>query len=162
MFLRSESDFVWAANAAHDLAAIVSAYLTLFRKHINGSNDVYITDEPFAVTFTPSTKEGNITINLWWTAHHSTEVTQYYDVDDDMFSEHWGADNLCGVSIQHSTSRENMQLNIPIQHLMRNEENMKADFVSREAKMKSDKAEARRVARIAELKSELIKLETKK
>jgi hypothetical protein len=42
---------------------------------------------------------------------------------------------------------------------MRSEQQMKADFVQREAKMKADKAEAARLNRIASLKAELTKLE---
>ena len=160
MLLRSESDFIWTTGAAYDLSCIVTTYLKLYRKHLNGENKLYIPKEEFAVTFLPSTMERCITVALWWTAHYSTEVTQYYDADDDNFSEAWGSDNSCGVSIAHSESKENMRLHIPISHLMRNEDQMKADFVARESKVKADKAEAARLARIASLKAELTKLET--
>ena len=161
MLLRSESDFIWVTNAAHDLAGLVTAYLKLFRTHTQGDGGVNIPDERFAVTFGPSTREGSITVMLWWTYYYSTEVTQYYDVDDDMFSEAWGSDNSCGVSIEHNESKERLKLNIPIKFLMMSEAQMKSYFVDRTRKLKVDAAESARVKRIDELKKELSKLENK-
>jgi len=158
MLLRSESDFIWVTNAAYDLAGLVTAYLKLFRKHINGYADIRIPDEDFAVTFEPSKTEGMITVQLWWTRHYTTSTPVYYDVDDDNFSEAWGADNTCGSETHHHSSRESPGINIPIANLMRSKEQMEADFVQRAAKIKADKAEALRLSTIAELEAKLLKL----
>lgn len=158
MLLRSESDFIWVTNASYDLAGIVTTYLKLFRKHINGYSDIWIPDEDFAVTFEPSKAEGKITANLWWTHKYTTSHAVYYDVDDDNFSEAWGADNTCGSETKHHSSRESQGVIIPIANLMRNKEQMESDFIQRAAKIKADKAEALRLSTIADLEKQLSKL----
>lgn len=158
MMIRSESDFIRTANASYDLAGIVTAYLKLFRQYTNNANDLRIPKDDFAVTFTPSKKEGCITVDIWWTSHYSTQCPTYYEPDDEAFSEVWGDDNTSGYTVVHSSDRESMRINIPISHLMRSEEQMKADFIARATKIAADAKEAARVSRINEITSELAKL----
>lgn len=160
MMLRGEGDFIRAANMSYDLAAIVTTYMKLFRKHINGYNDIYVPDEPFVVAFLPSTQEGCIKVKLLWKHSYLVSTPEYYDVDDDNFSEAWGADNQCGETVSSKTSHEYMVLHLPIVTLMMNEQNMNNWFINREKEIAIAQKQAAINEEISQLETRLAQLKT--
>jgi hypothetical protein len=159
MMLRHEDDFTRTADAASDLADIVTTYLQLFRQYTNGDNGVQVPASEFVVTFTPLLKENYITVDVWWTDRYTTQIPTFVDVLDDMYNDNLGADNSNGYTLEHSESNETRRISIPVRLLMLNEVQMRAHFVAQQLAIKEAKIEASRVSRIVALKEELAKLE---
>lgn len=158
MLLRTESDFIFASNISYDLAGIVTTYLNLYRKYVNGHNNVTVPDTKYMVSFNPTKKEGFIDVVLHWTDHHTYTETLYYDSDSDYFSEAWGADNSYGETSHTEDFPKSAGINIPIKHLMMNEEQMLKHFEILKNKIAQDKAEAIRNSEIIRLTKQLEEL----
>lgn len=94
MVFRSEGDIVHASNAAQDLTNLVIAYLTLYKKHAQGMGGVTVPDAPYTVVFLPMREEGKLRVKLVFQEYWSYQEAVYYDVDDDRFSESFGASNV--------------------------------------------------------------------
>lgn len=158
MLLRDESDFIRAANMSYDLAAIVTTYLKLFRKHTNGWGDVWMPDESFAVVHIPSKIEGMVCVDVLWKHKYSVTTPTYYDVDDDNFSESWGSSNISGEETSFHESNQCKRIHIPIRQLMMTEQTMIDFFVNKEKELKRAKAMAETAEEIAQLEKRLDEL----
>lgn len=158
MTIRSETDIVLASNSAQDLTKVVFNYLSIYKKYANGKNGVKIPDESFSVLFKPMRKDGFLSVCLVYTRTTQHQVTEYYDVDDDNFSEVWGSDNSCGYSIKTTKYVHEDLIDIPFSQLLCNLETMKKNVLSFVERDNAKIAEKLRVDRIATLESELTKL----
>lgn len=158
MMLRTESDFILAANQAYDLSNIVISYLHMYRNNINGYNEVNVPDKEFSVSFKPSNDEGFIVCVIHWTDYHTYTETQYYDVDSDYFSESWGADNSCGETSYTEDYAESKTIKIPIKHLMQDKHSMISYFKKKKIEVEAEKKESLRKIEIEILENKLTKL----
>ena len=162
MIFRSESDIVYASNASQSLANLVRAYLELYRRYANGLNGINIPSEQYAIVFQPMHKEGFLTVALTYTRTDLHQSPVYYDVDDDNFSESWGASNVSHYETVTTKTLVDSFITIPFSHLLCNEANMKKiimDFAERKQKQLQ---EDQKKARIQELEEEIERIRSGK
>lgn len=124
MTFRSEGDIVYASNAAQNLTNLVIAYLTLYRKHAQGLRGVTIPSEPYTVVFLPMIGEPALHVKLVFTKTSDHQEPVYYDVDDDNYSESWGASNVSHHVTVFTRSTEEASFVIPFGLLLMSKENM--------------------------------------
>lgn len=158
MTIRTEGQIVGAANAAQDLTNLVVAYLELYKKHAQGLNGVKIPTEKYTVIFRPILKEGYLPVTLVYTKTTTWRRATHYDVDDDMFDERLGADNISGYTVERDTDTEEYGLAIPFNVLLRSREDMERDIITFAAKKRAEIKEAERQAEIARHEAAIAKL----
>lgn len=158
MTIRTEGQIVGAANAAQDLTNIVVAYLELYRKHAQGLNGVKVPDEEYTVIFRPILKEGYLPVTLVYTKTTTWRKATHYDVNDDMFDERLGADNVSGYTVERDTDTEEYGLSIPFKALLRTKEQMEQDIKAYAAREQAALKEKQRLAEIAQHEAAIAKL----
>jgi hypothetical protein len=94
MTFRSEGELVFAVNAARDLTNLAIACLEFYRRYAQGLLGIWIPVEPFTVVFLPLDNANSLKVRLVYTKTSNHQEPVYYDVDDDNYSESWGASNL--------------------------------------------------------------------
>lgn len=162
MIFRSESDIVYASNASQSLANLVRSYLELYRQYANGLNGVNIPSERYAIVFQPMHKEGFLTVALTYTRTDLHQSPVYYDVDDDNFSESWGADNVSHYATVTTKTLVDSFITIPFSHLLCSEANMKKIIMDFAERKKKELLEDQRRSKIRELEDELERLKGEK
>ncbi|MNF82977.1 hypothetical protein D3C84_652890 [compost metagenome] len=160
--LRTQGDFVLAANLSFDLSALVTTYINMFREYVNGYNGVRIPLEEYAITFSPPRKEGYISVQLHWIAQQIHTETLYYDTDSDYFCESLGADNSYGQSSHTEYYPESKTISIPIVHLMLDKAGLERSFSELKLDIAAKRAEDVRLREVEQLRARLKTLEGQK
>lgn len=163
MLLRSEGDFVRASNMAQDLTNLVVTYLKFWRKYANGRNNVTIPDDTFGVIFLPMKTEGKLEVGLLYTRTDHWQTPEYYDVDDDQYTEGYGSGdaNICGYTSHTAKVNCEIFISIPFAVLAKTPDQMEQSVKTFVATEKAKEAEETRLATIAKLEEDLAKLKAK-
>jgi hypothetical protein len=162
MTFRSEGDIVHASNSAQNLTNLVIAYLTFYQQYANGLNGVSIPTEPYTVVFLPMIGKQELQVRLIYTLTRSHQEPVYYDVDDDNFSESWGASNVSHHVTVFSKQLEERVLTIPFGALLRSRENMQHDIQRFAEQEKKRLQEVARQSKIAAHQEAIRKLQEEK
>jgi hypothetical protein len=124
MTFRSEGDLVHAVNAARDLTNLAVFCLETYRRYAQGLLGVQVPVEPFTVVFLPLTNADSIKVKLVYTKTSDHQEPVYYDVDDENFSESWGASNVShNVTVITKTTEEKV-FSIPFRLLLSKKEDI--------------------------------------
>lgn len=98
---------------------------------------------PFTVTIM-EVRENELLVGLSGTKTVTYETANYYEPDDDNFSEAWGTSNISGYSGHVEQVKVDQVLRIPFGCLLRTDEQMIEDTKKIVSKwIKDDKAEAK-------------------
>lgn len=159
MFLRNESDFVYAFNAAQDLTALVATYLIEFRRYANGLNGVNVPKEPFTVVLQKIKEDRRVVVTLVSTRTEFHRSPVYYDYEDDNFVEGYGAHtNVSHYTTSSSRSTQEDCIEIPMSVLMLTKEKMVESIKSFAATKNAEIKAAKDEARIRQLQAEIDKI----
>lgn len=168
MSIRSGGDVILACNMARDLGTMALKYVELFRKHINGENGLTIPDGDLFVRFGPQTKEGWLQLDIYKKSEVVSPSSNIYESSgygsgyaDDEGEPGYGrgyADDDGSSSYYRTVhSRHNVYdsvgMQIPLSNFLRDD--LADYFAQREIKIRAEKAEAKRLAEIAELEEKL-------
>lgn len=156
--LRTEGDFVRAVNESRDLTGLAVTFLKLWRSHANGVNSVTIPPEPFNLVFMPLKEEHMLSVGIFYTRTDHWSTPTYYDIDDDMFVEGYGAgdSNISGHESHSAEVRCDAFIDIPFKMLMSS--TMEADIELMAHDDKAKIAEEARLKEIESLEAQLTKL----
>ncbi len=139
MNLNIESQLVLAANASMTLTNRIVGYLhelqVAARNYRGYRNPLKkVDDHKFTVTILQMLERNNVKyVQVAVTTTETVVYTSptYYDPDDDMFDESWGADNTSGTCVSTSYHTRDHRIDIPFSHLLmpldKVRENLKAN-----------------------------------
>jgi hypothetical protein len=162
MTFRTESDIVYAVNAARDLTNLVVACLEFYRRYAQGLLGIRIPVEPFTVVFLPLDNADSLKLRLVYTKTNNHQEPVYYDVDDDNYSESWGSSNVSHHVTVITKTTEEQVFSIPFKLLLSSKENMELS-IKRFAEVERKRLqEKERESKIAAHQEEIRKLQEEK
>jgi predicted RNA-binding protein with RPS1 domain len=149
MTFRSEGELVFAVNAARDLTNLAIACLEFYRRYALGLLGIWIPVEPFTVVFLPLDNANSLKVRLVYTKTSNHQEPVYYDVDDDNYSESWGASNLSHYVTVITKTTEEQVFSIPFKLLLSSKENLELSikrFAESERKQLQEKERESKIA----------------
>ena len=157
MTIRTTSQLVFACNATKDVTNLATTIVKMWKKFANGSDNLYLDYDDFSVQVVGVT-EDKVKIKIVMSLTTSYEVPDYYDVDDDMFSDSFGSSNICGYTMWQSTALNEKTIEIPQQVFFMTEQEM-AEWAARcKTRWDKQRQEEQRKCEIASLEKQLEKL----
>jgi hypothetical protein len=162
MTFRTESDIVYAVNAARDLTNLVVACLEFYRRYAQGLLGIRIPVEPFTVVFLPLDNADSLKLRLVYTKTNNHQEPVYYDVDDDNYSESWGSSNVSHHVTVITKTTEEQVFSIPFKLLLSKKEDIELT-VKRFAEIERNRLlEVERESKIAAHQEAIRKLQEEK
>ena len=127
--LRNESDLVLAANQAMDVCSQITVYLLALENaasRYSGYRSPLKLKWPYNVTIL-EVREKELLVGLSGTETISYKIANYYEPDDEAFTEGYGVSNVSGYSSCVKDVKVDQYLCIPFKCLLRTKAEMAED-----------------------------------